>query len=161
MISIRECDAAAIRWVADHISEADELEILTVSGVDVHKGIAWGAEVSTDSFAIHPMLNGVAGDPVALFGVVDDSERSPGMAVVWMVTTPMLPSTSRDIIKTALQWFEAWKSRFPGGLHNLVDVRNERHVRWLKKMGAEFNGSGKIIRNQKFAYFTINAGAVN
>jgi hypothetical protein len=154
-IEIRESDETAVMWVADHLCAADDLEITTVSGLPPRESVQFGVTVATDSFAVHPILNGVAGAPVALFGVVDDGERSPGWGVIWLVGTDMLLKTSMDIFKAAPCWLDAWLDRFPAGLHNLVDMRNERHIKWIKRMGGKFDGTGKILNGQKFAYFSI------
>lgn len=161
MIAIEPCTEESMRWVADHLSPADELEVTTVAdGRTPHEALRWGHEVSSDSFAVHPVLGGKLEKPVALFGVVDDNERSPGYGVIWLLTTPMLMSTSRDILKEAPKWLSEWAVRFPNGLHNLVDLRNERHIRWLKKMGATFPNTGRMIRDVPFAYFHINRGMI-
>lgn len=153
MIKIEPSSEAAVKHVIDHLSEADELELLTVSGEDPAAGIRWGRNVSSDSFAIHPVLDGDPASPVALFGVVDD-EKTVGFGIIWMVTTPMLLRTSRDIIETAPKWLSEWLNKYPRGLHNIVDSRNERHVRWLRKMGATFY-QGPEIRGVPFLYFQV------
>lgn len=160
-VQIHPINEAAIIHVAEHISKADELEILTVSSasenpLSVEDCLRWSVDASQgDSFAIHPILDGKVAPPVALFGVVNDEERSEGMGVVWMVCTDMLVHTSRDIMKIAPGIFEEWFKQYPNGLHNRIDTRNERHLRWIKKFGADVPGPGVFIRGVPFAYFVI------
>ena len=161
MIEIKSADDQAILHVGMNLAPADELEVMTVaSRSEIPQtplsAVEWAVNASSDSFAVHPVLDGTAQKPCALFGIVPDEERSPGMAVVWMVTTPMLLSTSRDILKQAPAWIDSWLFQYPNGLHNLVDVRNTRHKKWLEKMGAEFNNTGQMIRAIPFAYFKFS-----
>jgi hypothetical protein len=158
MIGIDSFTPEDLAYVAANLTEADELEITTAGGQTPQEALEWAIKVSPDSFAVFPILDSVRHAPVALFGIVPDTQRSPGMAVIWLVSTPMLLSTSRSILHDAKQWIAEWLVQYPKGLHNLVDSRNERHIRWLKKMGAKFvPDMGKTIRGVPFLYFVIGA----
>jgi hypothetical protein len=156
MIEIDSFTPEDVTYVAANLTEADELEITTAGGQTPQEALEWAIKVSSDSFAVFPILDSVRHAPVALFGIVPDTQRSPGMAVIWLVSTPMLLSTSRSILHDAKQWIAEWLVQYPKGLHNLVDSRNERHIRWLKKMGAVFIPEfGKTVRGVPFLYFII------
>ena len=166
MIEMAEITNEDIVHVATHIRADDERELLTVTSasehpLDVQSCLEWSVAASEgDCLAIHPFLDGKPGPAVALFGVVDDGERSPGMGVVWMVCTDMLLTTSRDIMRVAPGIFKDWFVRYPNGLHNRIDTRNDQHMRWIKKFGADIPGSGVYIRNVPFAYFIISPKGV-
>jgi hypothetical protein len=155
MIEIETATKEDVIYVASHLHPADELEITTAGGQAPQEALEWGRTVAFDSLAVFPIYFRTRQDPVAIFGIVSDEERSPGMGVLWMVSTPMLLTTSKDILQQAPRWISWWLDRFPAGLHNLVDSRNERHVRWLKKLGAKFS-KGPQIRGVQFDYFVIN-----
>jgi hypothetical protein len=160
VITIREVRGEDILHVADHLSIADQLEVDTVATnnptpLSTFDAIKWGVNASEEAFAVCPILDGQEAAAVALFGLVPDTERSPQMAVVWMVTCDMLMTTSRDILRQAPEWTQDWLKKYPMGLHNLVDSRNTRHIKWLKKMGADFPGVGRHIRDIPFLYFLI------
>lgn len=159
MITIREVRGEDILHVADHLSIADQLEVDTVATnnptpLSTFDAIKWGVNASEEAFAVCPVLDGQEADAVALFGLVPDTERTPDAAVLWMVTSDMLMTTSRDILRQAPAWVDKWLEKYTL-LHNLCDSRNTRHIRWLKKMGADFPGVGRSIRDIPFLYFAI------
>lgn len=93
--------------------------------------------------------------PVALFGC-DPDPKLWGCGVVWMLTTLMPLGFSRDILKEAPTWFAYWLARYPKGIHNIVDSRNTRHVKWLHRMGFEFpENRGVMIGDVPFLYFRM------
>lgn len=73
-------------------------------------------------------------DAIALFGVSDDPHH-PGFGVVWLVSSPEITDGALALIKEAPHWFRSWRRFYAEGLHNLVDVRNTLHLRWLSFLG--------------------------
>ena len=157
MIQIDLATSAGVRWVAHHLHPADDVEIVTVSGGwDAPSAVVHMVQKAGTVFEIRPVLDGVPSDrPVAIFGVEADRQNE-GWGIVWLLSTPMLPTTSIDLIKEAPKWFNTWLSQYPKGLHNMMDARNTRHQKWIKKMGAQFDPQRSAkINGEPFLYFSI------
>lgn len=90
-------------------------------------------------------------DPFAIFGVADDQEQ-PGWGVVWFLATPEIAHARIAVLREAVFWLRSFESLYPLGLHNLVDSRNDLHLRWLTHLGFELGGTIDI-RGVPFIHF--------
>ncbi len=139
LINIVPVTGEHIAHVARYMCEEDRNEVHAASGLSPLAALRSSVDVpGAEAFAVLPLLDGEPGKPVAIFGVSSDP-FTEGVGVVWMLTTKMLLSTSKDILRQAPAWFVKWTLKYPKGLHNVIDVRNSRHVKWLGKIGCRFD----------------------
>lgn len=146
MINIRKATPGDIFHVTQNLHPLDIQEIETVAGKKLEEALADLDPKYHDIYAVTPIWGTgtgdekttYEGDAVAIFGVTPDPSNY-GWGIVWMLSTKMLPSTSEDIMKATPDWVIKQFDRFPHGLHNLIDSRNTRHIKWLKKMYATFD----------------------
>lgn len=141
MIEIVAVLPADLEYVAKNLRKEDAREIETSTGMtDMVEAMLLSAKLSREVFAVCPILDDVQSEPVAIFGVTDDP-RAPNTGICWLLATPMLLVTSRDIIKEAPKRLHRWiDNRYTNGLHNVIDKRNTMHVEWCRRVGFRFVG---------------------
>lgn len=141
MIEIVSALPEDLEYVALNLRSEDAQEIETSTGMtDMVEAMKLSAKLSREVYAVFPILDDVQGKPIAIFGVTDDP-RHPGVGVCWLLSTPMLFVSSRDILKEAPKWLHRWiDNKYASGLHNVIDQRNKRHVEWCKRAGFRFLG---------------------
>lgn len=76
------------------------------------------------------------GELIALFGVAGTMLDSIGTP--WLIGTPALHRQGRALIRLAPSYIRRMTELFPK-LANVVDVRNTRSIRWLKRLGFRFH----------------------
>lgn len=125
--------------MAPNLRQADLHEIAAGSGQPPVEALLSSFEGSTERFCIEH-----AGEPIAVFGggpleMCSDSTVTVG--VPWMLGTDGISKhwvwflrNTPEIVNLVQQHYDV--------LFNLVDVRNEVHIRWLKWCGFSF---GKVI----------------
>jgi len=72
------------------------------------------------------------GETIAVFGVCPGDE--PGVGTPWLVGTETLDRCARELIAEARTVLPIWRQFYPI-LRNVVDVRNSKSIRWLKRLG--------------------------
>lgn len=95
------------------------------------------ASADGEIFAVCPIFDGVEQRPVAVFGCISE-KATHEIGVIWLVSTPMLLSTSKDMLKKAPEIIKGFLKRHPKGLHNIMAAFNTRHMKWVHKLGAKF-----------------------
>lgn len=70
-----------------------------------------------------------------LFGV-NSRDYPDGMAAVWMVSSPVLLRHAKSLVKLGRKWLD--EVQHHGLLFNFVDARAGTTLRWLARMGFEF-----------------------
>lgn len=74
------------------------------------------------------------GTPIAMFGVLTVNMSS---GILWMLTTDGLEANNfgRPFVRNCKRWFNAMLEIYPL-LYGMVDVRNEKSIKWLTYIGA-------------------------
>lgn len=72
------------------------------------------------------------GMTVAVFGLCPG--EWPGYGVPWMVGTNELDKCGRELMAEARNCLKVWHRFYPT-LMNVVDARNTKSIRWLKRLG--------------------------
>lgn len=82
-------------------------------------------------------LSIVADDGVTilgLFGIHHHPEFGPQQAAVWLLGSDDLVSIKTELMRQTVPFLTRFHQSYPM-LWNLVDARNEVHIRWLKRLG--------------------------
>lgn len=138
--------------MAPRLREEDRQEIETASGECAEEVLPRSVLLSRDSYTIRlHRRHRIDRDPAVLFGVMDDHHR-PGMGIMWMVATPDVMRAKLSVLREAGYWLDAWCRRYSGGLHNIVDTRNDTHLRWLAYLGFHFAATTHDINGVAFRY---------
>lgn len=137
MIRVRPArpdDAAAL---APRLRAADLQEIHAVTLQTPHEVLLGGIACSDPCHTV------VDDDdrPLAVFGVVPGQDAGTG--VIWLLGSDELVSRPRTFLKSSRAWIGTLLERYHT-LSNVIDARNEVHVRWLRWCGFEI---GRTIEN--------------
>ena len=81
--------------------------------------------------AVDSWVAEVDGEPVAIFGVSGDLL---GAGHPWMFGTDAIDGNARSLMRDCGGYIQQMLGAFPR-LTNLVDVRNKKYIRWLKRIG--------------------------
>jgi hypothetical protein len=125
-----EPDAPSVRWLAEHLRQADQEEIhATVGHRRFGEVLAHGTAIS-DSTALAVDRDGT---PVALFGVSTVSLLS-NIGCPWMVATDAARLFRCALVALGRSYTAAMLEHYDR-LENAVDARNETSVAWLQHLG--------------------------
>jgi len=136
-------------WVSSRLRPADRREVETLTGRHPEEVLKTAYELSAECYVLR--FNDEP-DPVAVFGV------TPGyamMGVPWFLATPQVVRGSKAILREAPKWLNAWSQKY-FKLYNIVDPRNELHVRWVVAAGCRLSGSTVEINGHPFIPFFYN-----
>ena len=76
------------------------------------------------------------GKTIAAFGVSpgDDPGDEAGVGIPWLVGTDAMDRCARELLTEARTVLKIWHRFYPI-LSNVVDARNSKSIRWLKRLG--------------------------
>ncbi len=118
-------DAAAL---APLLRAADRREIEAADGLDPALVLAEGIAGSDPCHAV------VDGDRIlALFGVTPSAD-DPEVGMVWLLGSDELVARGTLVARRSRAYLALWHQRYRV-LWNMVDARNEVHLRWLRWCG--------------------------
>lgn len=126
---IRPPTAEDIQHVADHMRQADVLEVAASHGHTPLQALVTSIHESDHAFC--SVLDGV---PLCIYGFVydEDSDR----AGVWLLGTDDLAKHRRLFLKESRRIVDSWGQHF-GTMFNFVDPQHTAALRWLKWLGFE------------------------
>jgi hypothetical protein len=130
-----EDDAA---YLAPRLRKEDLDEIRANSGRDPLEALLYGVQVSTPAYTIIHDNN-----PVAIFGA--GPLPFPNLGFIWMLGSPELMKCQIPFLRQSKRWIEQMHTDVAPMLCNVVDARNEVHIKWLKWCGFTF-----IKRHEEF-----------
>ena len=141
--------------MASSVRAADKREWETVTGSkDMRSQMAKAHAGARISFVGRDFDN-VTDDPYVYYGVTD-LPATPEWGSIWLVATPRVRLFKGSVRRSAperIQWIHD-RGWYPKGLHNVVDTRNKKHLKWLTEIGAEFPaGNDRMVRGVLFRYF--------
>jgi hypothetical protein len=148
ILVIRPASREEAVWLSSRLRPEDQREIETARGLPAEQVLqdAWARSREVYSIRFEE-----GGDPIALFGLADDTTR-PGLGVPWFLATNAIARGRRAVLDYARMKLSAWSQRYPAGLHNLVDARNTLHLRWLVAAGCTL-GQTVIVNKHPFVHF--------
>jgi hypothetical protein len=130
-VNVREADWLDILLLAPRLRRADIDECEALFG----KGSLNRAMTETFAHATLRKTVEVDGVPIAMFGVSATSLLSD-TGHPWMFGTPTLDRQSRALITVSRHYIAHMLTLFPR-LENIVDARNVKSIRWLRRLGFE------------------------
>lgn len=77
------------------------------------------------------------GEVVGMCGINHIPAYGPLQAAVWLLASPGLVTIQREFMRQTRPVLDAFHASYPL-LWNLVDARNEVHIRWLRYFGFTF-----------------------
>jgi hypothetical protein len=129
MLHVRPARPEDARDLAPRLRPADVREIRALRGEEpsrvLEEGLAW----STACFAAEDD----AGLLVALFGAGPDGGQDAA-GLIWLLASPELERNGRDFLRQCRHWVDRLHEHCPR-LGNVVDARNDVHLRWLAWCG--------------------------
>lgn len=112
---------------------ADRQEVEAATGRTPFESLMDGLEFSKPCLTVQK-----AGRAEIMFGVVPlPMGRSVRVGAVWMLGTDELHAFSRTFLRESQRWLVAI-SRDYDLLTNVIDARNDAHIRWLRWLGFSF-----------------------
>lgn len=127
-VRYREASQADIEALVPRLRKTDVAECEALFGE--------GSTLVTTLHGLNP--KGVAfvavheGETIAVFGVCPGDED--GVGTPWLVGTEALDRLARELIVEARSVLAIWQRFYPI-LRNVVDTRNSKSIRWLKRLG--------------------------
>jgi hypothetical protein len=144
-------DAAAI---AADLREADRLELEASTPKKPEAAILEAIRLSVVCWTAE--CDGV---PIAVFGVSPVS-MIRGTGSPWLLGTTGCDAVTVPFVRLARQYIPAMLSLFPE-LENMVDVRNVKSIRWLKRLGFGFgDATPHPYSGSPFFPFSMRSGNV-
>jgi hypothetical protein len=153
ILTFRPALRSEAEWISGRLREEDRQEVLTASGKAPEEVLPVSFDLSRECYTIR--LCGkdgrVESDPTVIFGIADDPHHA-GMGVVWLLATDNIRRGALSILREGVLWLDHFNRLYPNGIHNIVDIRNDLHVRWLTLAGFKF--VNEISHNgHTFIYF--------
>jgi hypothetical protein len=138
-------------WLSSRLRSEDAREIQRVSGKSPEEVLRLSVDLSDEAYTVRLEEHGKpAANPCVVF-VVSKDTMNEGMGVCWLLATPDVSIIARPLLRELPYWLHSWESKYPKGVHNLVDTDNMLHVRWLDHMGFAF-GQTRDIRGHPFVH---------
>ena len=88
------------------------------------------------------------GQVVGMYGVVPADDKT---GLVWMLGSDKLKKITRPFLRESRTEVEGMNTLFPH-LWNIIDSRNEMHLKWIKWCGFKIIGE-RMVNNVKFYEF--------
>ena len=121
-----------IDYLAPRLRQADVAECYAATGKEPKEALLDGYNQGDFTFTLSPKK----GVRVGLWGVCP-SPLFKSAGVIWMVATDELLEYQMKFLRRSKIYIELIQQEYPL-LHNVVDARNELHIKWLKWMGFKF-----------------------
>jgi ribosomal protein S18 acetylase RimI-like enzyme len=125
----RDLISGDIDHIAANMREADRQEVVAFRG-NTDMRAALGSCVLMSS---HYWVAAVGAEPIFVFGVVPVSLLD-GMGAPWMLGTDKTFNYPRILVKDGRRYIREMLELY-STLANFVDARNEKSIRWLKRLG--------------------------
>jgi len=117
-----------ILWVADHMRDADLVEIEAAIGIDPYDALKYSVSVSSEAWSAY-----AGGEPIALFGVGTQSMLSRTGAP-WLLGTDKLLDQRLSLVRLGKLFVATWRTHYEVML-NFVHAKNVSSIQWLETIG--------------------------
>lgn len=139
---IRKATPQDVLSFAPRMREADKQEVEALTGLDPLACLSLGLMHSD------PCMAGVGsnGEVVMIFGITRMDQNTGG---IWMLASDEIKDNVRELVRMGKRWLDEQQALYPV-LTNVVDERNDVHLRLIKHMGFKFlepitdYGPGKV-----------------
>jgi hypothetical protein len=129
---VRPSIAADVTDMATRLRTEDQAEIVAASGQPPVVALGEGFAKSTPCYTV--MYNG---RPAAMFGIVPSDCTFPRLGNIWLLGTDDINVFSREFLRQSKSWLKTICEGYDL-VGNLVDERNDKHVKWLKWLEFKF-----------------------
>lgn len=146
----REATVEDVRHVANNLRPADLREMLAHGHKDVFATLLEGFVFSNPCNAMVDRN----GETFGLFGAVPNPQNE-WSAAVWMMATPTLEKEALGFARGSRKILEEWSEQYRL-LFNVVDSRNEVHLKWLKWLGFTFLNEININHVPFYEFLKVN-----
>lgn len=127
----RDLQSGDIAYLADNLRAADRQELTALRGPVVHYGDALGRAVLLSS---HVWVWADENNrPLAVFGAAPVSLLD-GIGSPWLLGTEGMFEHPRTLVADGRRYLQRMQAIY-SELFNYVDARNDRSIRWLKRIG--------------------------
>lgn len=151
ILTVKPASLEEAIWLSSRLRPEDQREVEAATGNSPEAVLKEAFEIATECYTIR--LNDEI-RPVAIFGV-SASYTYPMTAVPWLLATPDIMRGSIALLREAPKWLTAWAQTY-GMLYNIVDSRNQFHLRWLVAAGCRLGNYAVEINGHKFIPFFYN-----
>lgn len=141
------------RDLTKELRDVDRREILAFTDDverEVQESIDWSYELQYATTK--------DGRIIAIWGV-QPKRNDEGLrthALIWCLGTDLIKRYTVSFAKESRAILQEWAKRY-GSLYNMVGAFNDDAIRWLQWVGASFDASAKIIKNEEtFLPFVIH-----
>lgn len=150
-ISFDEATTDDVAWIVPRLRQADVDECEALFGA--------GSALECVQYGLHPGAYAFTmrrdGEVVAIFGVCRSVVA--GVGTPWMVGTDKLDLCWRALVEDARFFVQVFLEAYPV-LLNVVDARNAKSIRWLKRLGFKVNAPEPMgLAGELFHVFEFNA----
>jgi hypothetical protein len=153
-VRFRELQAGDVAFLAANLRDADRVELVGTRGPDVRFEDAISRAVLLSS---HTWV--AAGDdhePIAIFGVAPVSMLN-GIGSPWFLSTDRAYKHPRTLVSEGRRYLARMRESY-FSLVNYVDVRNDKSIRWLRRMGFTIHPPIPYgVEGEPFHRFTMGA----
>ena len=112
--------------LAPYLRQADRDECMAAAGHEPLTALRIGLQASLD-----PQTVLENGHPIAMFGVV---ELAPGVGSPWLLGSSRIEANWFQFARRSRDEFARLREPWPH-LENVIDERNQLHVRWIQWLG--------------------------
>ena len=144
---------AEAEWLGQNLRAEDAREIETASGLPATTVVPMSFTMARECYTIRLTdSNGKVDErPCAIFGVSDDPAFMD-MGIMWLLGTDVIRRGALSIVREAPKWLDRFCALYPAGIHNIVDSRNDLHVRWLMLTGFDILDTPLMVKDVPFIH---------
>lgn len=128
MVDIRQPTLADIDALVANLRPLDKQELEATHPDNLYDAVRHAVHISKHRWAAE--ING----ELALIGGVCEVSLLCGVGSPWLLGTRVLDAHRKSLTKIAVQYRDIARTLFPY-LINYVDARNDKSIRWLKRIG--------------------------
>ena len=116
-------------YIAERLRDADRNEISALTLQPPVQVLTDGINASSPCYTVAITATD---EPCAIFGVRESD--NPNSGVVWMLGTDALFTIATKFLRASGDWVDELHTHYTM-LFNVIDARNEVHIKWLKWLG--------------------------
>lgn len=120
-------------YLAEHLNQADKREMLAGVGKHILRDMVSGMQNSAEIGCCR-----FDGEPVAIYGIRKDSPLAD-YGRVWLFLGEIKEEDRYYVARQSKRFVRAALERY-SYIYNYVDVGNDKIIKWLEFLGAEFYG---------------------
>ena len=128
---IRHATLDDVEMIAPLLRQADKDEIEAASGLTPRTALELSLRLCDE-----PVIGFMDGQPASIWGV-NTGCFVQNRGVPWMLGTPLLDRYPKTWLPIAAAILKDMRDRYTL-LENYVDARNKKSIRWLKRLGFQF-----------------------